>query len=237
MPLFTPNILISDCWGSAGQVTFYHRDGKCFWKNKPSSTYNEADGQLDQAQLHHRALEAWRSLEHKVQEEWNRHSDPVVSHRPPFDGTSRISGYNLFVSAYHGFAQLGDEHIPVPTKFQEFPVFVAKYSGVEEFSPDSGIIKFRVEMPDCQEPTRYRLLTKLQFTEPGKGRRPGYLRNFIASENCTSSDCIVKIQVGNFRQQWEIEGESFQVHCRYLLLDSRTGYRSQYKSISFLIEL
>lgn len=168
---------------------------------------------------------------------WNDYAKSVTSHRPPFDSSSHITGHNLFVSAYHGFAQLGDEHIPVPTKFQEFPVFVAKYSGVEEFSPDSGIIKFRVEMPDCQEPTRYRLLTKLQFTEPGKGRRPGYLRNFIASENCTSSDCIVKIQVGNFRQQWEIEGESFQVHCRYLLLDSRTGYRSQYKSISFLIEL
>lgn len=104
MPSFIPNILISDCWGSAGQVTFYHRDGKCYWKNKPASEFSETSRQLDQAQLHHRALEAWRSLEHKVQEEWNRHSDPVVSHRPPFDGTSRISGYNLFVSAYHGFA-------------------------------------------------------------------------------------------------------------------------------------
>ena len=237
MPLYEPNTRFSDCWSSVGDITFFHRDGKCFWKTKPVCVFPGTAGQLDQGDLHRRALAAWRTVEHSDQEVWNDYAKSVTSHRPPFDSSSHITGHNLFVSAYHGFAQLGDEHIPVPTKFQEFPVFVAKYSGVEEFSPDSGIIKFRVEMPDCQETTIYRLLTKLQFTEPGKGRRPGYLRNFIASENCTSSDCIVKIQVGNFRQQWEIEGESFQVHCRYLLLDSRTGYRSQYKSISFLIEL
>ena len=237
MPSFTPNILVSDCWGSAGQVTFYHRDGKCFWKNKPSSEFSETAGQLDQAQLHHRALEAWRSLDHNVQEEWHRHSDSVVSHRPPFDGTGRISGYNLFVSAYHGFAQLGDEHVHNPAAFEEFPVFVANYAGTEDFDPDGGIIKFRVEMPECLEPESYRLLTKLQFTSPGRGRQPGYLRNFIASENCTSSDCIVSVPVSGIRHQWRVKGDLLQVHCRIILIDSRTGYRSQYKRISFLISL
>lgn len=237
MPSFIPNILVSDCWGSAGQVTFYHRDGKCFWKNKPSSEFSETEGQLDQAQLHHRALEAWRSLDHKVQELWHSLSYPVVSHRPPFDGTSRISGYNLFVSAYHGFAQLGDEHVPTPAAFEEFPVFVANYAGTEDFDPDGGIIKFRVEMPECLEPERFRLLTKLQFTSPGRGRQPGYLRNFIASENCTSSDCIVSVPVSGIRHQWKVEGDLLQVHCRIILIDSRTGYRSQYKRISFLISL
>lgn len=192
---------------------------------------------MDQVQLHHRALEAWRSLDHKTQEEWNRHSEPVISHRPPFDVTSRISGYNLFVSAYHGFAQLGDEHTPSPAEFVEFPVFVANCAGTEEFGPDGGIIKFRVEMPECLEPERYRLLTKLQFTSPGRGRQPGYLRNFIASENGTSQDCIVSVPVSNIRSQWSIDSDLLQVHCRIILIDSRTGYRSQYKRISFLISL
>ena len=235
MPVFSPNILISDCWGSAGRVTFFHRDGRCFWKDKPSSEFPETAGQLDQAQLHHRALEAWRSLDQDVQEQWNSLSDPVVSHRPPFDGSSRISGYNLFVSAYHGFAQLGDEHVPVPAAFEEFPMFTIHYAGVEEFGPDGGVIKFRVKLPECQEPTRYRLLTKMQFTEPGKGCQPGYLRNFIASENCTSCDCIVEVPVSDIIRQRTGDGDSYQVHCRYLLIDSVTGYRSQYRKISFLI--
>ena len=29
MPAYNPNLLISDCYGSAGSITFYHRDGKC----------------------------------------------------------------------------------------------------------------------------------------------------------------------------------------------------------------
>lgn len=100
----------------------------------------------------------------------------VVSHRPPFDGKGKISGYNLFVSAYHGFAQLGDEHIPVPAAFEDFSVFVAEYSGVEAASESDLVLRFRVMLPECLEPTRYRLMTRLQLTNPGRGRQPGYLR-------------------------------------------------------------
>lgn len=237
MPKYDPNYRFSDCWASAGDVTFYHRDGVCFWKKRSYPVFPGTPGQLDQLGIHHRALNAWRGLTHDEQLRWNSLAGPVVSHRPPFDNKGKISGYNLFVSAYHGFAQLGDEHVPAPAAFVEFPVFVANYAGTEEFGPDGGIIKFRVEMPECLEPERYRLLTKLQFTSPGRGRQPGYLRNFITSENCTSDDCIVSVPVSNIRSQWNVEGGLFQVHCRLLLLDSRTGYRSQYKKISFLISL
>lgn len=34
---------------------------------------------------------------------------------------------------------------------------------------------------------RYRLLAKLQLTEPGKGRHPGLLRNYLADANCDAA--------------------------------------------------
>ena len=34
MPKFTPSVLISDCWGSVRDLTFYHVDGRCYYKKK-----------------------------------------------------------------------------------------------------------------------------------------------------------------------------------------------------------
>lgn len=41
-------------------------------------------------------------------------AEEVEPHRPPFDHKAYISGQNLFVSAYHGFATPGNEHVPSP---------------------------------------------------------------------------------------------------------------------------
>ena len=49
MPRYYPNSGISDCWGSAGDVTFYHRDGICFFKKKPVMEFAGTPGQLEQA--------------------------------------------------------------------------------------------------------------------------------------------------------------------------------------------
>ena len=37
-----------------------------------------------------------------IKEEWNGFASVVEPHKPPFDGSSHITGHNLFVSAYHG---------------------------------------------------------------------------------------------------------------------------------------
>ena len=73
--------------------------------------------------VHRRAIAAWRSLPVEQQDLWESYSLGVEPHRPPFDHTTRISGYNLFVSAYHGFATLGNEHVPTPRAFDSFPPF------------------------------------------------------------------------------------------------------------------
>lgn len=236
MPRYVPNILFSDCWSSMGDVTFFHRDGVCFWKKKPVCKFPGTLGQMEQAEVHGRALEAWRTLEHDVQLQWNSLAVDVPSHRPPFDGTSHITGHNLFVSAYHGFAQLGDEHIPVPAAHEKFPVFSVNYSGVEVESDSDLTILFQVYMPESQEPSRYRLLTKMQFTEPGRGRKPGLMRNFPASSACSSEDCIVRVPVGDAVAAADLNIHSFQVHSRCILLDNQTGYRCDYHKLSFLVE-
>ena len=233
MPKYEPNSRFSDCWASAGDVTFYHRDGVCFWKKRSCPVFPGTPSQLDQLEVHHRALESWKSLDHDTQLQWNLLANPVVSHKPPFDGKGGISGFNLFVSAYHGFAQLGDEHIPIPAAFEIFPVFVAEFSDVEAASSSDLLLRFRVMLPECLEPIRYRLMTRLQFTSPGRGRQPGYLRSHIAVDNCTSSDCIVEVPVADYVRKWDLDLQEYQVHCRYLLIDSKTGYRCNFKKISF----
>ena len=41
MPKFHPTPIIQDCWSSIGDITFYHRNGQCFWKRKPKHHKNE----------------------------------------------------------------------------------------------------------------------------------------------------------------------------------------------------
>ena len=91
---------------------------------------------------------------------------------------------------------------------------------------------------DCNaQACRYWLLTKLQFAEPGAGRNGGYLRNFLAAAPCSGTDCIVDVPVPGYKDVWDLDLPAYQVHCRYLLLDSQTGYRSNYQKLSFQISV
>ena len=74
MPRYFPNSRINDCWGSAGDVTFYHRDGVCYYRQKPVMEFAGTAGQMEHVGIHQRALEARRGLDHAVQLEWNRMS-------------------------------------------------------------------------------------------------------------------------------------------------------------------
>ena len=123
MPRFLPNTRFSDCWSSVGDVTFYHRDGVCYFRKRSVCAYVGSAGQTAAGDVHKRALAAWRGLSHDVQLKWNSIAMSVRPHRPPFDGSAHITGHNLFVSAYHGFAQTGDEHIPQPAPWRRFPPF------------------------------------------------------------------------------------------------------------------
>ena len=70
MPKFHPTPIIQDCWSSIGNITFYHRNGQCFYKRKIKPVFPGTPAQLDQAQVHHRAILAWQQLAHSVQLQW-----------------------------------------------------------------------------------------------------------------------------------------------------------------------
>lgn len=232
-----PNSRFSDCWSSMGEVTFFHRNGVCFWKKRAHPKFPGTPAQLEHQAIHLRALEAWRKLAPEVQERWNELAVSVISHKPPFRKDHHISGHNLFVSAYHGFAQLGDEHIPEPQVYEEFPAFVCEYDSSTIENGTNLRIRLRVKMEGKVIPSKYRIAVRIQLTRAGAGRQPGYLRSFIASGNCTSEDCIVEIVIPDFKDIWKLDLDSYQVHLRYFLIDSKTGYRNIFKRKSFLMSV
>ncbi len=237
MPRFTPSILISDCWGSVGDLTFYHQNGRCFYKKKSRCEFRGTDAQLDQADVHKRALAAWRELEHSVQLTWNALAKPVISHRPPFDNTTHISGHNLFVSAYHGFSTLGHEHVPEPRPWEEFPVYALEFLSSEALGEKDLLLRFRVTFEACPTPERYQILMKLQLTKPGGGKNPGLMRNFLAARPCTAGDSEVQFLIKDYRSIWDFDLREYQAHCRYLLLDRKTGYRNIHTPLSFPVSV
>lgn len=237
MPKYLPNTRFSDCWGSVGEVTFYHRDGVCFWRKRARPEFPGTLQQMEQLGVHQRALEAWRGLDHETQLQWNALGADKVTSRPPFDGLSRLSGHNLFVSAYHGFAQLGVEQVPKPKPISSFPVFSVEFLSAEKGVDTELLLSFRVKLHNCLNPSDFRLCTRVQLCRVGAGKRPGYMRSFPAVENCSSKDCVVSVVVPDYVSVWDLDLSEYTAHCRVFLIDSETGYRSKYQSFSFVFQL
>ena len=234
MPVFTPSAMISDCWGSMGDITFFHMGGRCYYKKKSRGSFSGTAAQQSNLDVHRRALAAWRSLDHETQLVWNSMATPVISHRPPFDNTATISGQNLFVSAYHGFYTLGDEHSPTPQPFVPFPAHSLAFSGASVIGGSDLNLSFDSFFPEGEDASRYQVLMKIQLTQPGFGKKPGLMRNFLAEQPCLSGDGTVNVIVTDYVRRYGLDLDEYQVHCRYVLLDRQTGYRNIYTPLSFL---
>ena len=232
MPRFTPSVIINDCYGSVGDVTFFHWKGGCYYKNRTRLVFAGTDAQLAQLDVHRRALAAWRTLDHDVQGEWHQLAKTVEPHRPPFDHTSHITGHNLFVSSYHGFARLGDEHVPEPHAFESFPPFAVEV-GVASLVDGMVVLSVNVVIDHALNPERYWLLAKIQLTVPGKGRNSGKMRTVLADRPCGELPVHISVDPSS----WGLDLQEYQVHARFILLDRETGYRSQYQQQSFIISL
>ncbi|MBO4916546.1 MAG: hypothetical protein J5374_01540 [Bacteroidales bacterium] len=232
MTQLRPNILISDAYGSAGDVTAYHRGGKCFLRKRITPVYAGTVCQQASMSVHLRALQAWRSLSHEEQLRWAPYAERVEPHRPPFDHKARISGNNLFISAYHGFATLGREHIPEPQPFEAFPMFLV---GILGASAANGTLTIRLRLEAEDHAGRYRLLAKIQLSRPGSGRNPGAMRNYLASG--TANDPFVTVLIPDYTSVWSLDLPSYQLHSRCILLDTKTGYRSQFLAVSGIVSL
>ena len=209
-------------------MTFYHRNGVCYFRSKAYSEFAGTAEQLEQKSLHQRAIKAWRGLTSKQQNKWRKYADGVAAHRPPYGDGNSISGYNLFVSAYHGFAQLGDERVPVPRRFEAFPIFSLDFIGCEAVSLFDVELRFRLTLCGTEKFSRYRVLGKIQIAEPGSGCHPGLMRNYL-SPSVPDGKCSEIVFIIS-RERMDLK--TFQIHVKYLLLDTLTGYRSQYNKVS-----
>ena len=232
-----PNILVSDVYGSAGGVTAVHKDGKVCLRRKSSVRYPGTPAQLEHLAVHRRALAAWRGLEHEVQIQWNEHAEEVEPHRPPSDGKAWISGQNLFVSAYHGFATLGQERVPEPCSFKGFPGFaVSEVKGVEV----EGDLSLRLSIAGLEgvDAERYWLYGQVQVVYAGCGTSSRLKwKSVLSSGACAGG--VAEMNVSDWRNVWPFIGKDrrFTMHVRFVLLDAVTGYRSQKWKGNFIVEL
>ena len=237
MPRYIPSIPFDDCFGSVGELTFYHNRGKCYYRRRSRPGFPGTMLQMEHQTVHLRAIDAWQHLPHSVQLEWNAIAPDVIVHRPPFDGTTHMSGYNLFVSAYHGYASLGNEHVPVPVPWEEFPVH--SVDGVDTVSVVDGSLQlgFRIWMEESVEAGRFALLVRLQLTKPGGGLDAGKMRNFRAEGNLPGGWSVATVNVEDYLNIWDLELPAYRVHLRHVLLDRRSGYRNIYSQKSYEIVL
>ncbi len=229
MPRYSPNCLISDCWSSVGNITFFHIDGKCYWKTKPQPVFPGTAAQLQSLDTHRRALSAWRTIPEEEKALWNKYAQSVPAHRPPFDNQNHISGYNLFVSAYHGFARIGHERIPAPLPFVPFPQFAVKVISAEVEEGNMRIV-CHLKILNHPNPERFRLISKIQLVQLGRSCHSGKMRTFLAEEISTaeSGANLVRFCIPGYVEAFGLQLQEYAVYFRLVLIDKVTGYRSHY---------
>ena len=237
MARFIPSIPIEDCYGSVGDVTFYHRDGKCFYKDRQHPEFPGTAAQLAQQDVHLRAIAAWQGLDSAVQKQWNAISPSVIVHRPPFDNKAHMSGYNLFVSAYHGFATLGMERVPAPVPWVDFPKNVLESVVEARVEDGSMMLRMKSYLEDCGMAEHCRFLMRLQLVAPGRGRDPGKMRNCVAIDTTRRGEQVTTFLFRDYVGTFGLDLQAYTMHCKYVLLDIRTGYRNLWKPASFEFSL
>ncbi len=233
MPKYIPSMPFEDCYGSVGDVTYYHRNGQCFYRKRSSPEFPGTSLQMEHQTVHLRALEAWRQLSPELQNQWNNYAVGVQSHRPPFDGKSGITGHNLFVSAYHGFARLGSEHTPEPQPWEEFPPYAVEGVAGAAVQDDALRLGIRVFLDERASSRRYHMLVRLMLAKPGGGFRPGLLRTFLAEPALPAGESVATVVVPDFRNIWHLDMNGYTAHLRCCLLDGVLGYRTAYRRVSF----
>lgn len=226
MNILNPSIMFDDFYGSAGDVTAYHLDGKCHIRKRSRPQFPASAAQKACLEVHRRAMAAWRTVPHEVQQQWNSYAEIVEPHRPPFDHSSHISGNNLFVSAYHGFATLGNEHTPEPMPFQPFPPFAVEYDRAVALN---GKLNLSIKVTIHDEARRYRLLSRLQITTLGSGKNSGAMRNHLCDGCCSDKTVTVSLPLP--------DSECISLHGRFTIIDTITGYRSQWQQKSATLQI
>ena len=227
MPKYIPNSRFSDCYASVGNITFFHIDGECFYKTKARPVFPGTGGQQVQLSIHQRGLQEWRNLGHDEQLEWNALAKSVRSKRPPFNVSSHISGYNLFMSAYHGLACIGEERVPEPRPLPDFPVVCLELASAAVLNGTDMQISFRINGDTISD--RLRIIGKIQLTAPGYSAHRGKFRNYVGM---LDDNRHLSFTMHNYVSISSLDLKEYQVHLRYLLIDAESGHRSRENSLA-----
>lgn len=225
MPKYYPNNRFSDCYSSVGNITFYHRNGDCYYKAKANPTYPGTSGQQEQLSLHRRAIKAWRTLDHDTQIQWNTLAKNVKSKRPPYNADTHISGYNLFVSAYHGLASTGKESIPTPAPTPSFPILQLEFKTSTVTNTTDLSLKYTATIIPCTLQA-LTLIGKIQITKPGYRPNTGKYRNYTATLNLTEKTLHASFTIPDYKSQEE-DITCCTIHLKYFLIDMLTGFRNK----------
>jgi len=178
-------------------------------------------------------MAAWASLDRDTQLKWIEYETTAEPHRPPFDHKAHISGNNLFISAYHGFVLIGNEHTPDPHPFLMPPPFLVSFEAASVEGDELFLtVDAHVSPDDC--PDRYRLYSRLRLTYPGKGYGVRGMRGFLAAGDCSEK---MSITIPGYTEIWNLHEERFQIQALSILLDSETGFRSQHQRSSSIVTI
>ena len=221
MPKYHPNSRFSDCYSSVGNITFYHRNGECYYKTKPNPTFPGTPNQIGQLCVHRRAIRAWGELAHETQLQWNALAKNVKSKRPPFNADTHISGYNLFVSAYHGLASIGKESTPVPSPIPYFPLINLQYKTSTLINGTDLQITLESDSP-IDTFKDYTLIGKLQITKPGYRPNTGKYRNHTPTITQSGHKTLFTFTLSNQEEDKSI----ISIHLKHFLVHTTTGYRT-----------
>jgi len=102
---------------------------------------------------------------------------------------------------------------------------------------DVLLLDLGVWMDENVEDNRYQILARIQLAKPGGGLNAGKMRSILALLPCPAGESTVSFGLVNYIERWHLDLPSYTVHIRHVLLDRRTGYRSQYIQNSFDIIL
>ena len=223
MPAYNPSILISDCYGSAGSITFYHRDGKCRWRRRSSLSFAGTPAQCAALSVHRRALAAWRTISDTEKERWHDIAKNVQPRRPPFGSGGHISGHNLFVSS-------SDLRI------------LLRLSMPLEKEPERYALLCKVQLTEagkgCNPGKMRNILAEETENETDADVSPASAAVCDASnpDNAVNSR-IIFLAIPDYRIFSGICADRYSLHIRYMLIDRLTGYRSQYQKLSTVINI
>ena len=76
MPRFYPNIQFSDCWSSVGDITYYHRNGICYFRSKAYTEFKGTSEQMVRLGLH-KSLDTSNCID-AVKSAITRHGAPEI---------------------------------------------------------------------------------------------------------------------------------------------------------------